>query len=228
MLSRFKTWSFILAFTSLASPAIAEVCDKVRPRWRPHDGVVNQFGELYFFFTSPFGLVLIAVLALAIYFKNQWLSWSAAALFGMTAVLNVAGVLWPSDGVALAAIAEGCRDWPVLNIIVLVLTIVFLIQSTKPRVTERLNTVDLVGDGDDVDLLEAIERAFDLKLTDDEASDLETIGDLYHLVKAKVKSNPDFDPVWELVCQIVRENSLTRDPIDNDTTFFSKDAKKRE
>ncbi|WP_131814571.1 hypothetical protein [Cognatishimia maritima] len=145
----------------------------------------------------------------------------------MTAVLNVAGVLWPSDGVALAAIAEGCRAWPVLNVIVLVLTIIFLIQYSKPRKTERLNTVDLVGDGDDVDLLEAIERAFDLKLTDDEASDLETIGEPYDLVKAKAKSNPDFDPVWELVCQIVRENSMTRDPIDRDTTFFPEHAQER-
>ena len=52
----------------MASPVFAEVCDKERPRWNPADGRVNVFEELYFFFTSPVGIGLIALIATTLYF----------------------------------------------------------------------------------------------------------------------------------------------------------------
>lgn len=95
------------------------------------------------------------------------------------------------------------------------------------RVTQRLNTVILGDDLDDVEMLEAFEDAFGIKIEDAEAETLITVGQLYELVCAKSSARTDFDPVWELTLQIVREYSGSRDPIDRDTTFFPMHAKPR-
>jgi hypothetical protein len=95
------------------------------------------------------------------------------------------------------------------------------------RTTQKLNTVNLHGDGDDIDLLEDIEEVFRIRIEDHEAEQFVSVGQLYELAKSKSASNPDFDPIWELVCRIVRENSGSRDAIDSNTTFLAKFAEKR-
>ena len=55
-----------------------------------------------------------------------------------------------------------------------------------PRKAE--NSLYLVGDGDDVDLLTDIEAAFDLTLSDDEAANLYTLGDLNDMLSTKLKA----------------------------------------
>lgn len=48
------------------------------------------------------------------------------------------------------------------------------------------NCLNLVGDGDDVDVLVSVERAFAVKISDDEAKNCETVGDLFDLVVSKL------------------------------------------
>ena len=96
------------------------------------------------------------------------------------------------------------------------------------RVTQRLNTVDLGDDLDDVEMLEAFECVFGVSIEDHEAEQLYTVGQLYDLVRTKVADNKDFDPFWALTVQIVREFSGSRDGIDHETTFFRKYASKRD
>ena len=93
--------------------------------------------------------------------------------------------------------------------------------------TQKLNTVDLVGDMDDVELLQAIEQVFDIEIEGDEVRELYTVGQLYDLVKTKLEGKPNFDPVWALTEEIVREHSGSREVIDRETTFFAKHASKR-
>ena len=73
----------------------------------------------------------------------------------------------------------------------------------------------------------AIEEIFGIEIKDSEAEKLVTMGDLYELVSEKIKPKTDFDPIWSLVCQITREHSGSRDPIDKKTTFFPKFAEER-
>lgn len=47
------------------------------------------------------------------------------------------------------------------------------------------DTLDLVGDGDDVDVIQDVERAFGIKLTDAEAERLLTVGQLHDLIEFK-------------------------------------------
>ncbi|AML53802.1 hypothetical protein RC74_21345 (plasmid) [Falsihalocynthiibacter arcticus] len=73
----------------------------------------------------------------------------------------------------------------------------------------------------------AVEDILGVDIKDGEAEKLVTMGDLYELVGEKLNSKTDFDPVWALVCQIAREHSGSRDPIDKKTTFFPKFAEER-
>lgn len=137
-----------IIFMFTASPAFAEVCDKERPRWNPSNGSINQFEELYFFFTSPFGIGLIFLIAVTLYVKKRWLSILCAALIILVAVLTATGWFWLGDDIIHAAHQEGCRASPLVTIGVLALLSILLFQYGRPRVTQRLNTVNL---GDDLD-----------------------------------------------------------------------------
>ena len=97
----------------------------------------------------------------------------------------------------------------------------------RKRITQKLNTVNLGDDLEDVEMLQAIEATYGIKIEDAEAEALRTVGQLYELIDSKLASRPDFDPVWALTCQIVREHSGSKDLIDGETTFFPKHAKKR-
>jgi len=211
-----------------ASPAFAEVCDKVRPGWDPSDGSINQLEELYFFFTSPIGIGLTILITTTLYCKKRWLSFVCAALTFLTAALIAVGWFWLGDDMLRAAHQEGCRASPLITVGVLALLSIWLIQYGRPRITQRLNTVNLGDDLDDVEMLEAIEETFGFEIKDSEAEKLMTVGELYELVNKRVKQKSDFDPIWALVSQIVREHSGSRDPIDKNTTFFPKFAKERE
>ena len=210
-----------------ASPAFAEVCDKERPRWNPTDGRVNLFEEMYFFLTSPVGIGLIALIAATLYFRKRWLSLLCAALVFTVAAITVLNWFWLGDSIVTAAYKEGCRASPIVTVGVLVLLSAWLAQYGRPRVTQRLNTIDLGDDLDDVEMLMAIEETFGIKIEDEEAEKLVTLGDLYDLVAKKLEHKTDFDPIWALVCQISREHSGSRDPIDKKTTFSPKFAEER-
>ena len=224
MLRGFLTLVVLVA----ASPAFAEVCDKERPRWNPADGRVNVFEELYFFLTSPVGIGLIALIATTLYFRKRWLSFLCAGLVFTIATITTLNWFWLGDSIITAAFNEGCRTSPIVTIGVLVLLSAWLAQYGRPRVTQRLNTIDLGDDLDDVEMLMAIEETFGIKIEDEEAEKLVTVGNLYHLVTKKLEHKTEFDPIWALVCQISREHSGSRDPIDKNTTFFPKFAEQRE
>lgn len=47
------------------------------------------------------------------------------------------------------------------------------------------DTLNLVGDGDDVDVIHGVERTFGIKLTDVEADRTRTVGQLHDLIELK-------------------------------------------
>jgi hypothetical protein len=60
--------------------------------------------------------------------------------------------------------------------------------SWKP---ETKNSLNLVGDGDDLDLIEAIEASFDVSFGDDELRDVRTFGELYDAVVSHLAHTED-------------------------------------
>ncbi|MBW7969862.1 acyl carrier protein [Bradyrhizobium sp. BR 10289] len=52
--------------------------------------------------------------------------------------------------------------------------------------TKAANCLNLVGDGDDVDVLYAVEEAFSVKISDAEALRCETVGQLFDIVSSKL------------------------------------------
>ncbi len=59
------------------------------------------------------------------------------------------------------------------------------------RSTEIASTLGLGGDGDELDVLEAVEKSFDIKILDHEAELAETAGQLFDIVMAKASVDPD-------------------------------------
>lgn len=94
------------------------------------------------------------------------------------------------------------------------------------RYTQKFNSADF-DDEDCFDMLEAIEALCDIELMKEEVGNLTSVGDLYDLLKAKIEMNPTSDPLWSLICKMIREYSSMRDAIDRDTTLFRQGAKER-
>ncbi|MEM1234747.1 MAG: hypothetical protein AAGH70_11540 [Pseudomonadota bacterium] len=103
-----------------------------------------------------------------------------------------------------------------------------MLRFFRPRVTKRLNTVNLGDDLEGVELVQHLEEVCGIELPDVEVSGATTVGQLYDLVASKVHQNPDFDPLWGMLVEIVRIHSGSRDGIDRDTAFFPKDAQPRD
>ncbi len=87
------------------APALAEVCDKLRPGWAVADGPVGWLGEMLFTFTSPPGLALLALFGLA-----MWRGWRWLLVIVTLAAVTLAFLLYVGNGAEMAAMArrEGC------------------------------------------------------------------------------------------------------------------------
>ena len=108
----------LLVFST--GPAFAEVCDKVRPNWDPSSEPVDQLQELYYIFSSPLGIILIALWVLVLFFKRTMLSVFAAFVLIAVSGLIAANWFWPDDGVTYGAHLEGCTGNPLATCLVLV------------------------------------------------------------------------------------------------------------
>ncbi|SRR6266702_2990679 len=59
------------------------------------------------------------------------------------------------------------------------------ISATRQLAKSMKDTLNLVGDGDDVDVIRDVERTFGIKLTDAEAEQTRNVGQLYDLIELK-------------------------------------------
>lgn len=116
-----------------ATPAFAEVCDKVRPDWSPSTGQVTAAQELSYYFSSTVGIILLVLCVLALLIKNGWLTLSVALVLLVVAGLIAQNWFWPEDGVTHAAYAEGCTaNQLIISFVLTVLAVIsFAFGSTK-------------------------------------------------------------------------------------------------
>ena len=102
-----------------STPAAAEVCDKVRPAWKPQDGSIGQFEDLALFLLEPMGLIAVGLTVAAVLLKKTWLSVTAIVILLLDIALNVS--TWrEADDVTGFAIAEGCLTAPILTTVALI------------------------------------------------------------------------------------------------------------
>lgn len=68
------------ALSLIPTQLLAQTCEASRPNWTEADGQVTAWGEAIFVFSSPFGMVLLGILALAVLTrKDTWLAAGAIA-----------------------------------------------------------------------------------------------------------------------------------------------------
>jgi len=91
-----------------------------------------------------------------------------------------------------------------------------------------LNTLDLGGDGDEVDFLEDVEKAFSILLDQKNVEGMITMGDLEILVAGKRGSDTKSGQDWGRLCEIAKIHSGQAGQIDRNTTLFAKFAQPRE
>ncbi|UWQ14915.1 hypothetical protein K3556_03200 [Aliiroseovarius sp. M344] len=96
----------------------------------------------------------------------------------------------------------------------------------RSRRQKALNSLDLYGDLDEVEILIAIEDAFGIQVSDDEAQTMITMGDLETVVRQKLEGHPEFDPIWALLVTIAEHHSGSKATINRETTFLSSESKK--
>ena len=96
----------------MASPALADVCDKERPDW---DGVpVTLESEALALFLSPAGLFLLGALAVAVLFRHAM----GTAIVALLWSVFISFIVWPDPtGLRGARISEGCEAQPTLFLV---------------------------------------------------------------------------------------------------------------
>ena len=116
--------SALIAITA-STPAIAEVCDKVRPAWNPEDGPVSQIDDLVLFFSEPVGLGTWVLVGVCIFLRRTWFT-----LLVITVMITIVALLtktwFEEDYISAFAVSEGCLTAPVLTGITLVAISIFL------------------------------------------------------------------------------------------------------
>ena len=114
------------------APAMAEVCDKVRPLWSPGSPATG-FDELIGLMATPPSLALLVLSAIAVRFRHQW--GALAVVVAWSAWVSVVALSAP-DPIRQAAIAEGCIGSPILFILCVAAICGGMILYTTRR-TER-------------------------------------------------------------------------------------------
>lgn len=113
-----RSWTIAVAMTA-STPAVAEVCDKVRPAWNPANGPVTQSEDLALFLTEPIGLIVLGLAVTAVFLPKIWFTVFIVTLLVAIIALNIS--TWvKADDVTNFALSEGCIAAPVLTTITLV------------------------------------------------------------------------------------------------------------
>lgn len=119
----FRRGLIFLTLAALPGPAIAEVCERVRPNW---DGSpVSLWSETVMLLGTPISLFLILSTALAFKFRS---SWGALAVFVGWSFAVATVTFWdPTGGLRETARLEGCIGTPTLYIALVFATSVGLL-----------------------------------------------------------------------------------------------------
>lgn len=94
------------------------------------------------------------------------------------------------------------------------------LQKFRPSIRSHLNSLSLIGDGDDVDILTDVEAAFEISISNQEAEAAKTMKDLEALVSSKISHLTKDDLTWALLKTIASRYQNSETQIDRETYFF--------
>ena len=120
----------LVALAVLPTPALAEVCDKVRPLWDPANGLATVVDEAKHLALSPLALILIAATAIVVRLRSQW--GGLAVVCGWSFFTYFVALPNTSDPVQQLALQEGCIGSPTLFIAVVAAICTATILYTAP------------------------------------------------------------------------------------------------
>jgi len=126
--SGLRLWH-IAIFAACPTPALADACAQVRPRWQPGTEV-TLLSETLALATTPVSLALILASVICLRFRLQWAT--LGVVVAWTAWVSVLAFLPPGETRA-RAIAEGCVGSPALFIGLVAAICVAMILYTSPR-----------------------------------------------------------------------------------------------
>ncbi len=134
-LRRRVTWTIGFMATLFPAAAIAEVCDKERPFWKPGDDPATAWDELIGLSTLPVSLALLALAGIALTTRNRATFAIAAVLWaGIAFVVSVDRYEYALDYVEASALAEGCLGPPHLFIgLAIAICAVMTYGALRPR-----------------------------------------------------------------------------------------------
>jgi hypothetical protein len=117
----------LIAYLLMTTPAMAEVCDKLRPGWSPADGPATMVTELVQFLIWGGGGVVLLGLILGLYLRKAII---LNAIMLVTLIMAVP-YIWPLDPTTRQiAMTEGCVGQPTLVLVVLGLIWVVCLGGT--------------------------------------------------------------------------------------------------
>ena len=96
------------------------------------------------------------------------------------------------------------------------------------RASTPPDTLGLGGDGDEIDLLEDVEKTFSIRFEQKDVEDLTMMGDLENLLAAKRGNSALSGKDWERLCKIAPLPTGNAGQIDRNTTLIAKFAQPRE
>lgn len=115
-----QVWQLVAVATVLGAlwPSIAQagVCAAERPDWTPADGPVSGLAELWLFFASPGGALLLVLGVILVLRPWVWPGYAAIALCVVLTQIWAAELAGWLGGTALAAMQEGCQGNPSVKI----------------------------------------------------------------------------------------------------------------
>lgn len=104
------------ALSLLPAPALADACTGLRDGWVAGDSPVSALAEASYILISPPGIVVLVLLAVALWKPRPWLS----AMLSFPALAFAALILFSRQAPsAVQAQAEGCIGTPYLALVLL-------------------------------------------------------------------------------------------------------------
>ena len=124
-----------LILAALPSPALAEVCDKIRPDWAGEP--VSAFAETIQLFATAPSLALMAASAFAIRFRSQWGGLAVVVLWTIYASVMI---IPNTANLRAEALAEGCAGPSTLFLGLISAICIGMVLYTAPMPRRRDGT----------------------------------------------------------------------------------------
>ncbi len=130
-----------LILALLPAPAMADVCEQLRPMWSPDKGTVNIWTEAAYVFANPMLFVMLLIVLMGSFYRH--IAWQMAGIISASFVLLLVSTrLWAKDpnGIWALGQAEGCIAPPIVPTVFAAGVMLFALIRAVRRIRNRRKT----------------------------------------------------------------------------------------